>query len=115
MAREPERRGSRPVQDVIEAVFERLVAANIELLPLPEMQTHFVFTRDGFVALVERKESGFGSIGAAGILAERGLAPLVWRAGEAYFVARGFEQKATAEQVAAARKFADDLAAALAC
>jgi hypothetical protein len=28
--------------------FQKLVDANIELLPLPEISSHFVFHRDGF-------------------------------------------------------------------
>jgi hypothetical protein len=94
-------------------VLERLSAAGIELLPALEITTHFIFQRDGFVALVERRGDGFGGIGSAGLLVDAGLAPLVWRGGEAYFVARGFERAATAEEVQALRKFSADLAHAL--
>ena len=94
-------------------VFERLVAAGIELLPAPEVTTHFIFTRDGFVALVERRGQGFGGIGSAGLLVGQGLAPLVKRGDRAFFIARGFEQEASSEQVELLGKFSADLKHAL--
>ena len=94
---------------------ERLVAAGIELVPAPGITTHFIFQRDGFAALVERRGDGFGSIGAAGLLTEQaGLAPLVWRGEDAYFVGRGFEQPATSEEAMRLRSFSQDLSGALA-
>ena len=96
------------------AIFERLVAARIELLPAPEVTTHFIFTRDGFVSLVERRSEGFGGIGSAGLLVDQGFAPLVWRGERAFFVARGFEQEATAEEIEKLKDFSRDLNAALA-
>ncbi len=94
-------------------ILERLAGAGIQLLPETGITTHFLFERDGFVALVERKADGFGSIGAPGLLTERGLAMLVWREQQPWFIAKGFEQSATPEQVTALRKFAADLDAAL--
>jgi hypothetical protein len=94
--------------------FQKLVDSNIELLPLPEIQTHFVFHRDGFAALVDRVRDTFGSVGTAGLLTEKGIAPLLWRANEAYFVLKGFEQPATSDQVRQLRSFQADLEAALA-
>jgi hypothetical protein len=94
---------------------EKLVAAGIELIPAVEVSTHFIFQRDGFVALVERRPDGFGGVGSSGLLTEKGgLAPLVWRGETAYFVGRGFEQQASGEDIAKLRAFASDLAAALA-
>lgn len=93
--------------------FQKLVNFNIQLLPLPEITTHFVFERDGFVALVDRVNDEFGSVGAAGLLTDKGLAPLVWRGDSAYFVTRSFEQTATEEQVRQLRAFQSDLVAAL--
>ncbi len=93
----------------MEAILQRLADANIELLPTLELTTHFVFTRDGFVALVERRGEAFGNIGAPGILCEKGMAQLVWRTEIAYFVARGFERQATTEEVTLLRSFAQDL------
>ena len=49
---------------------QRLAAAGIQLLPAIEITTHYVFERDGFVALVERTGAGIGGVGSAGILGE---------------------------------------------
>ena len=92
---------------------ERLAASGIQLLPVLEIANHYVFERDGFVALVEKTPAGFGAIGAPGLLVERGFAALVWRGGEGWFVAKGFEQRAQNDQVDALRRFAADLEAAL--
>ena len=92
---------------------EKLAAAGIQLIP-SEITSHFIFERDGFVAFVERREESFGNIGAPGLMTERGFAALTWRGDRAFFVARGFEQAASAEQVQGIRSFAADLAAALA-
>ena len=94
-------------------IFERLVAASIELLPAVEITTHFIFTRDGFVSLVERRADGFGGIGSAGLLIDQGYAPLVWRGDKAYFVAKGFEQSATPADIEKLKSFSADLKAAL--
>lgn len=93
----------------MEEILTRLAAAGIELLPALELTTHFVFFRDGFVALVERREGGFGNIGAPGLLCEQGMAQLVWRGEQAFFIARGFEQPAPHEQIEALRRFGRDL------
>ena len=94
---------------------EKLVAAGIELIPATDVTTHFIFQRDGFVALVERRGDGFGGVGSSGLLTEKGgLAPLVSRGDHAFFVGRDFEQEATVEQVSKLRAFARDLSAALA-
>lgn len=98
----------------IEQQFERLVERGINLLPAVEVTTHFIFERGGFVALVERRPEGFGNIGAPGLLVHpNGFAALVWRGSEPWFVARGFEQPATDEQVAEIRQFGADLNYAL--
>ncbi len=92
---------------------EKLVAAGIQLLPAVEISTHFVFERDGFVALVERRADGFGGIGSAGMLTEKGIAPLVRRGEECFFIAKGFEQRAEAAEVEKIRSFQSDLQNAL--
>ena len=92
---------------------ERLAAAGIQLLPAVEITTHYVFEREGFVALVERKPDGFGGVGSAGILTGSGFAALVRRGERSYFVARNFEQEAAPEQVTALRRFSSDLTGAL--
>ena len=92
----------------------RLAEARIQLLPLPDIGRHFVFERDGCVALVERTaEGGFGRIGSAGLLTERGFAALVWRGDHAYFSAKGFEEEADSERVQSLRQFSRDLENAL--
>ena len=93
-------------------IFERLAAAGIDLLPA-EVTTHFLFVREGFVSLVERREKEFGNVGAAGLMVESGYAALVWRGGEAFFVGKGFERRATAGEVTVLRRFEGDLRAAL--
>jgi hypothetical protein len=97
---------------MIEAHLEKLAAAGINLIPA-DLEKHFIFERDGFIALVERTAAGFGSVGTAGLLTDRGLAPLVWRGTDAWFVARGLEQRAMPEQVDSLRSFQSDLEAAL--
>src|SRR5262245_41838086 len=95
-------------------ILERLVAANIKLLPFPMIEKLWAFERDGFVCLVERtNDNGFGGMGSAGLLTERGMAALIVRDGHNIFVAKGFEQQATSEQVATLRSFATDLRVAL--
>ena len=93
----------------MEEILKKLAGAGIELIPAMEISTHFVFERGGFVALVERRESGFGNLGAPGILTEQGMAHLVWRGESAFFVTRGWERAAEAEEVTGLRGFAEDL------
>jgi hypothetical protein len=92
---------------------ERLTAAGIRLLPTCEITTHYVFERDGFVALVARAGDGFGEIGSPGILTPQGFAALIRRKGKAFFVAQGYEQPADERQVEKLRQFASDLQAVL--
>ena len=94
--------------------FQKLVDANIELLPLPEVTTHFVFHRDGYAALVDRVRDTFGRVGTAGLLTDRGIAPLLWRHEQPFFVLKSFEEPATPLQVERLRAFQRDLEAALA-
>lgn len=94
----------------MQEILERLVAARIQLLPLTQIERHWVFERDGFVSLVERtRDDRFGCIGSAGLLTGQGMAVLIQRGEEHFFVAKGFEQPATAEQVARLREFAREL------
>ena len=98
-----------PDDPVLLERLERLAAASIRILAV-DVPRHFVLERDGFAALVERTEpAGFGRIGAPGLLTEKGLAMLVWRGTDAWFVAHDFEQAATSEQIAAIRRFSADL------
>ena len=83
------------------------------MLPAVEITTHYVFERDGFIALVERAPTGFGSIGSAGILTGNGFAALIHRGARSYFVAKNFEQQAQPEQIEALKRFSVDLKSAL--
>jgi hypothetical protein len=110
VAGEPQRRGSGPLQDVI----ERLAQAGFRLLPAFEITTHYVLEREGFVALVERCPDGaFGSAGAPGLLVEGGFAALVWKAAGPVFVSKGVERPASASQIEAIRRFDTELRKAL--
>ena len=110
MAGEPQRRGPGSLQDVI----ERLVRAGFRLLPTPEIATHYVLERAGFVSLVERlPDGGFGSVGAPSLLAEGAFAVLVWKQQGPVFVTKDQEFPARAEQVEALRQFDKDLREAL--
>ena len=80
---------------------------------LSETRSYCIFARDNLIALVERTAEGYGSIGGTGILTDRGLAYLVWRDGQAFLAGKGFELPAMDEQLAAVRKFSEDLKAAL--
>jgi len=68
-----------------------------------------MFARDNLIALVERTPEGFGSIGSTGVWTERGIAYLIWREDRAYLAGKGFEQPATEDQMAAVRRFSEDL------
>jgi hypothetical protein len=92
---------------------EKLAAAGIQIIPA-EITSHFILERDGFVAFVERREQGFGNIGAPGLMTEHGYAALIWRGDQAFFAGKGFEEPASAEQVQKLRAFAADLEKALA-
>ena len=93
---------------------ERLAAVSINLIPL-DLDGYYVFERDGFMALVQRrKDDSFGQIGAAGLLTESGLSPLVWRGDQAVFTSRApNDTSATPEQVETLRRFQADLQTAI--
>ena len=94
-------------------ILEKLAAANIQIIPA-DVTSHFILERDGFVAFVERRDEAFGNIGAPGLMTEHGFAALIWRGDQAVFIAKGFEQLASPEQVQKIRAFASDLRNALA-
>jgi len=91
---------------------ESLTAAGFQIVPA-DIASHFLVERDGFVAFIERRGGDFGNIGAPGLMTERGFAALVWRTDQAFFVGKGFEQPATAEQVQKLRDFARELEQAI--
>lgn len=90
----------------------RMAALGIEPIEL-DLKRHTMVHRDGFVALLERTPAGYRGAGAAGLLTERGLAPLVWRGEQAWFVAKGSETLASPEQIDLLRCFQADLASIL--
>ena len=87
---------------------ERLAASGIQLAA--ETDSHYLFTRDNCIALVERRAATPGS---SGILTEHGIAYLIWRDGAAYLKSKTAEIAASPEQIAAVESFSHDLAAAL--
>jgi hypothetical protein len=95
-------------------VFERIAAAGFASQKMPGSTGHYVFERDGLLALVEKSGEGFGSVGNPGVMTERGFAVLVWRGGVPVFACKGHELPAGTERVEAARRFSGDLRAALA-
>jgi hypothetical protein len=95
------------------AQLERLATAGVQLLPLPELERHFVFERDGCAVLVERRTDGFGGIGSPGALTERGFEALVDREGKALFVYKGGERPATPQEAESARALLREVQAAL--
>ena len=102
------------VDERVQAIFARLVEANIEIIPTTEIPHHIVFARDEFAALVRMGADGsFVSIGGAGKVTDRGLAPLIERNGQHLFAVKEFQEPATADDVARVRQFNQDLTAAL--
>jgi len=92
-------------------VADRLATFNIQIVT--EAQKYCVFARENCIALVERTEAGFGSIGSTGIMTEAGLAYLVWHGQRAMLAGKSGEQPADAAQVECVRRFSADLKAAL--
>ena len=96
------------------ATLERLAALHFELLPMPELTTHYVIARGPFVAMVDRREDGsFGRSGNPGKIGERGFALFVRRGERAVFASKGHEEEASPEEAEAVRAFATELKQAL--
>ena len=89
---------------------ERLRQLGIQSAETP---AHSLLTRGECLVLVARG-SGAAGIGAAGLLTPAGLAYLVWRDGRPLLAAHGTEMPASPEQVETLRRFAADVASALA-
>jgi hypothetical protein len=104
-------------------IFEALAAKGIELVPIQSppngnssLDRHFVFFRAGYAALVERRDTGFGRVGTAGIVTEHGLAMLVDSEagnGQAAFVIRDHRQLAEPGEIDELRQFQADLVQAI--
>jgi hypothetical protein len=86
------------------AQLELLATAGIQILPVPEIASHFVLERKGCVVLVERREDGFGAAGSPGALSERGFAALVQRDGRDWFIGRNEAREATEAEADEARR-----------
>lgn len=97
-------------QSLIES---RLAAAGFEVVAIGALPRHVLVIRNSFAALVERKPTGYGRAGSAGLMSEHGFAALVWRQSQPYFAARDFQRPATPEEVASLRTFAAELETAL--
>lgn len=97
------------------AKLERVAALDISLLAAPEVTSHFLFTRDGAVVLVERRGEGFGAVGSPGMLSDRGggFAALVERGGRTLFISKGEEREALPGEAERARRLFTDLKTAL--
>lgn len=93
--------------------FERLANLGFGAAGLPNIANHFMVERDGFAALISLVAGDLAEAGSAGIVTEGGLAVLVWRGEQPWFVMRGFERQATPTEVQALRQFSDDLKTAL--
>lgn len=92
---------------------ERIAACGIQLLPVPQIPRFFAFERDGFVALVENRDGALGGAGNPGRISAHGFEVLVERNGRKFFVAKGHEEEATAEQAEKLYAFFTDLQRAL--
>ena len=89
----------------------RLAASEIQMAA--EAKDYSLFVRGNCVALVQRADDRFTSIGSSGILTENGLAYLVWIDGQAMLSSHGNQVAADDEQVEAIRGFSSTLKAAL--
>ena len=99
---------------MLEEQLERLARAGFQLLPAFEIPNHYVLERQGFAVLVERRADGsFGRPGAPGALLDGAFAVLVWKGPEAFFVAKGKQKAATAQEVESLRRFDAELREAL--
>lgn len=89
---------------------ERIAELGIGLIPAAGVTSHFLFERAGYVVLVERRGDGFGRVGSPGKLIEgHGFAALVRREEEDWFVAKGGQWRASAEESACARQLFTEL------
>ena len=89
----------------------RLAALDIALIS--EARRYAIFGRGNCMALVERNEAGFASLGSSGMMTENGLAYLVWRDDRPLLVGKHSEVVAGEDEVAQIRRFSGDLKSAL--
>ncbi len=91
------------------AQLERIASSGIQILPVPEIASHFVLERNGCVVLVERREDGFGAIGSPGSLSAKGYSALVLRDGKDWFIGKNESREAMEAEAAEARRLYRDL------
>ena len=89
----------------------RLQASDIQVAF--QNQDYFMFARGNCVALAVTVVERFTSLGATGIMTEKGIAYLIWRDGQAWLSTHGNQTAAEPEQVEAIRRFSEDVKAAL--
>jgi hypothetical protein len=92
---------------------ERLAAAGIQIVPAPGLNRFFLLEKDGYFALVEKRDTGFGHIGSPGIMTESGFAPLIQSGAGCSFVCKGYSQPASLLEAEAAHGFFTQLKQAL--
>jgi hypothetical protein len=85
----------------------RLEARGIQMAA--QAQDYCMLVRETCVAMVQCAGDRFTSIGSTGMMTEKGLAYLVWHDGAAMLSAHGSQIPADTAQVAAIRKFSEDL------
>ena len=89
----------------------RLSALDIRLMA--EARAYTIFARGNCLAVAQRNEAGFSSLGSSGMMTEAGLAYLVWREGRPLLVAKQSEVEAAPTQLEELRQFSGDLRSAL--
>jgi hypothetical protein len=99
----------RAVNPKLLAQLERIASSSIQILPVPEIASHFVLERNGCAVLVERRENGFGAIGSPGSLSDKGFSALVQRDGRDWFIGKNELRAATESEAAEARRLYRDL------
>jgi hypothetical protein len=89
----------------------RLAAVDIRLMA--EAKAYSIFTRGNCLAVAQRDQTGFSSLGSSGMMTESGLAYLVWREGRPLLVAKQNQIEADPIQIQEINKFSGDLKSAL--
>ena len=92
-------------------VTERLLRLQIQIVS--ETKNHYLLARDNCLALLERTESGLGSLGSTGFMTESGLCYLCWKQDRAILVGKSVEKPASPSEVDSIQQFSRDLKAAL--
>ena len=97
----------------MEEKLRRLAEAGIDVALMPGGAKYVLLARDGFAALVSIDGGALGRVGSSALVTPNGLAMLVWRGQSPFFVGKGTDIPATAEQLELVRGFTKDLESAL--